>query len=292
MKKAAQGAVAKWAFTMLSGVSTICLIGSYFVAFVLELLRFFPNRFRHVSLMLVVVLGVIAHSAFLYHHQIALESGKIVNSVQGFFLIAAWGLACVYLFLCCFYPRIPFGLYLIPVILGLIFGGTALANPSTYSSQSVGQIWRTVHGLAILLATLSVFVSFVVGAMFWEQQRRLKRKVAPGSAFEWPSLEWAQTVVRHGIGFTTIMLAIGIFSGFLLNHLILIHEQRSVSLTDPLVIGGSVLFLFLLAFLGTLTIYRPLQEGRRIAVLTAWCFLFLASVLLFALFYSDAHWNN
>jgi len=277
---------------MLSGVSIICLIGSYLVAFVLELLRFFPNRFRHIILMLVVVLGLIAHSAFLYHHQIALESGKIVNSVQGFFLITAWGLACVYLFLCCFYPHIPFGLYLIPVILGLIFGGTYLANPSPYSPQSVGQIWRAVHGLSILLATLSVFVSFIAGAMFWEQQRRLKKRVAPDSALQWPSLEWTQTAVRHGIGFTTIMLAIGIFSGFLLNHLIRIHEQRVVSLTDPLVIGVSVLFLFLLAFLGTLTVYRPLQEGRRIAALTAWCFLFLVSVLLFALFYGNAHWNK
>ena len=277
---------------MLSGVSTICLIGSYLVAFGLELLRFFPNRFRHAFLLLTVVLGLIAHSAFLYHHQISLESGKIVNSVQGFFLIAAWGLACIYLFLCCYYPRIPFGLYLVPVILGLIFGGTWWGNPSPYSAQSVGQIWRAVHGLSILLATLSVFVSFAAGAMFWEQQRRLKKKVAPGTALQWPSLEWAQTVVRHGIGFTTGLLAIGIFSGLLLNHLIRIHEQRVVSLADPLVIGVSVLFLFLLAFLGTLTVYRPLQEGRRIAALTSWCFLFLVSVLLFALFYGNAHWNR
>ncbi|MCL2304952.1 MAG: hypothetical protein FWC43_06370 [Planctomycetaceae bacterium] len=278
---------------MLSGVSILCLIGSYLVAFVLELFRFFfPSRFRHVFLTLTVLLGLVAHSAFLYHHQISLESGKIVSSVQGFFLIAAWGLACVYLFLCCFYPRIPFGLYLIPVILGLIFGGHYWASSVPYSSESVGQIWRTVHGLSILLATLAVFVGFIAGLMFWEQQHRLKKKITPDSVIQWPSLEWTQTALRHGIGFATVLLAVGIFSGLLLNHLISIHEQRTVSLTDPLVVGVSVLFLFLFAFLGTLTVYRPFQEGRRIAALTSWCFLFLVSILLFALFYGGAHWNK
>jgi len=278
---------------MLSGVSIICLIGSYSVAFVLELLRFFfSNRFRHVFLMLTVFLGLVAHSAFLYHHQISLESGKLVNSAAGFFLTAAWGLACVYLFLCCFYPKIPFGLYLIPIVLGLIFGGTWWANPEPYSPQSVGQIWRTVHGISILLATLSVFVSFIAGLMFWEQQRRLKKKIALDATLQWPSLEWAMAVMRHGIGFAAVLSGIGIFSGLLLNHLIRIHEERMVSPTDPLVVGASTLFLFLLAFLGTLTVYRPLQEGRRITVLTTWCFLFLVSVLLFSLFYSNAHWSR
>jgi len=277
---------------MLSGVSVVCLIGSYSVTFVLELFRFFfPSRFRHIFLTITALLGLVAHSAFLYHHQTALESGKVVNSVQGFFLTAAWGLACVYLFLCCFYPRIPFGLYLIPVVLGLIVGGTYWANSVPYSAQSIGQLWRAVHGLSILLATLSIFVSFIAGVMFWEQQRRLKKKIAPDIALQWPSLEWTQTAVRHGIGFATGMLAIGIFSGILLNHLIRIDGQRMVSLTDPLVIGVSILFLFLLAFLGTLTVYRPLQEGRRIIALTSWCFLFLVSILLFALFYG-AHWNK
>jgi len=276
---------------MLSGVSVICLIGSYLVAFVLELFRFFfPKRFRHVFLTIAVLLGLIAHSAFLYHHQISLESGRIVNSVQGFFLIAAWGLAGVYLFLCCFYPRIPFGLYLIPIVLGLIFGGSCWANPEPYASQSVGQLWRTVHGLSILLATLAVFVSFIAGLMFWEQQRRLKKKIAPDIALQWPSLEWTTAAMRHGIGFATGLLAIGIFSGLLLNHLIRIHEQRMVSLTDPLAIGVSILFLFLLAFLGTLTIYRPLQEGRRILALTFWSFLFLVFIFLFALMSGNAHW--
>jgi len=278
---------------MLSGVSVICLIGSYSVAFVLELFRFFfPHRFRHVFLTIVVLLGLVAHSAFLYHHQISLESAKIVNSAVGFFLTAAWGLACVYLFLCCFYPKVPFGLYLIPIILGLILGGTCWANPEPYSPQSVGQLWRLVHGLSILSATLAVFVSFIAGLMFWEQQRRLKRKIAPDIALQWPSLEWTQTVVRRSIGLGTGLLAIGIFSGLLLNHLIRIHEQRMVSLTDPLVIGVSILFLFLLAFLATLTVYRPLHEGRRIIALTSWCFLFLVSILLFALLYGNAHWTG
>ena len=277
---------------MLSGVSIVCFTGSYLVAFVLELFRFFfKSPIRHVFLILAVSLGVVAHSAFLYHNQVAIDSGKLVNSVQGFFLLAAWGLACVYLYLCCFEPKIPFGLFLIPVILGLIFSGAFGANLTPFSSQSVGQIWRAIHGLSILVATLAVFVSFVAGLMFLEQQRRLKKKTGQNSLVPLPSLEWTRTAAKHGIGFSTVMLAIGIFSGVLLNHLILAHEQRMVSASDPLVVGAVVLFFFLLTFLGTLTFYRPLQEGRRIAALTVLCFLFLVAVLVFSLVSGDAHWK-
>ena len=277
---------------MLSGVSIVCFTGSYLVAFAMEIFRLlFKNPIRHIFLILAVSLGLIAHSAFLYHNQIAVDSGKLVNSVQGFFLLAAWGVACVYLYLSCIDPKIPFGLFLIPVILGLIFSGAFGANATPFSSQSVGQIWRAIHGLSVLLATFTVFISFVAGLMFLEQQRRLKKKIGQNSSVPLPSLEWTRTAAWHGIGFSTVMLAIGIFSGVLLNHLILAHEQRMVSASDPLVVGAMVLFLFLLLFLGTLTFYRPLQEGRRIAVLTVLCSLFLVAVLVFSLVSSDAHWK-
>ncbi len=276
---------------MFSGVGIICFTGSYLVALGLEAARFFwKSPIRHVFVLCAVFAGFVAHSAFLYYHQIALESGKIVSGTAGFFLIAAWGLACVYLYLGCTQSKIPFGLIFLPLILISVFVG-AYPVSGTHEISSVGWVWRMIHGLSVLAATLSVLISFIAGVMFLEQQRRVKKKIGQNAILKLPSLEWTQTAARHGIGFSTLMLGVGIFSGILLNHLILVHEERAVSPTDPLVFGALVLFVFLVAFLGTLTFYRPLQEGRRIAVLTVLSFLFLASILLYSLTLGQAHWG-
>lgn len=88
------------------------------------------------------------------------------------------------------------------------------------------------------------------------------------------------------------MLAIGVFSGILLNRLLFFHEEKTVSLYDPLVGGTLLLFVFLLGFLVTLLLRRPAGTGRQIAVATALCFVFLVIILCLALFSGEAHWKK
>ncbi len=278
---------------MLSGVEIICFTATYLLVFVLELARFFYKiPARNTLRVVLTVLGLIAQSAYLYHHQITLESTRLVNNVQGFFFLLAWGLVLIDLYLFFFHPKIPFGLFLFPIVLGLIAGGTFWAKTTPLPVPVVGQTWRFVHGIAFLLATLSVFFGFVCGLMYFEQKRRLKRKQISDSGFKLPSLEWSKTACTHGIGFSLTMLTIGIFSGILLNHLIALGGKESVSFVDPLVGGTLVLFLFLIAFLGTLAVYRPAEEGSRIALLTLLSFLFLVCILVFALLSGTAHWSG
>ena len=234
--------------------------------------------------------GLVAHTAFLYNQQLALESGKIVNSVQGFFFLAAWGLVCLYLFLACFHPKIPFGLFLFPLVMILIAGGTYWAKNIPFSTESVGQVWRMVHGLSLLLSTLSVLLGFVCGLMYFVQQYRLKHKQLSAANWNLPTLEWSYTACKHGIGFSTMMLAIGIFSGVLLNQMLRVHGNSPISITDPLVGGAIVLFIFVIAFFAALVVYRPVRENQHVAALTILCFLFLVSILVYALVGGNAHW--
>lgn len=278
---------------MLSGIGIICFSATYLVAFLLELFRS-SSKSRGIGLgyFLALILGLVAHTAFLYHHQVALESGKIVNSVQGFFFLAAWGIVCLVLYLGCVYPKFAFGLFLLPVALGLIAGGTFWANTTPYSPHSVGQLWRSLHGISLLLAVLSSLFGFISGLMYFAQQRRLKKKITGTNLLRLPTLEWSQVSARNAIGFSSLMLFIGIFSGLLLNHLLRLEGSKSVPMFDPLVTGTLLLFVFMLAFLGVLLVYRPAREGRRIALLTVLSFLFLITLLFYALFSGNAHWGQ
>lgn len=278
---------------MLNEVGIICFSGTYLIAFGLELSRnYFKNPLRDFLLTFSIGLGLIAHCAFLYHHQFAWESGKIITSVQGFFLCVAWVLACFCLYLRLAYPRIPFGIFLWPIVLGLIVGGAFWGTSQPFSTEAVGQIWRSVHGISLMFATFSMIFSFVAGLMYFEQRRRLKNKIPPNSLWKLPSLEWTQTAARHGIGFTTFTLAIGVFSGILLNHLLFFHEEKTVSLYDPLVGGTLLLFVFLLGFLATLFLRRRTGTERQIAAITGLCFVLLVVILFWALLSGEAHWKK
>ena len=278
---------------MLSGVGIVCFTASYSIAFILEFTRFYlKNAVRNALMIAFAAVGLVAHTAFLYYHQLALESGKIVNSVQGFFFLAAWGLVCLYLFLACFHPKIPFGLFLLPLVLILIAGGTHWAKNIPFSTESVGQVWRMVHGLSLLLATLSVLLGFVCGLMYFVQQHRLKHKRLSTANWNLPTLEWSYTACRHGIGFSTMMLAIGIFSGLLLNQILRNHGGPTILITDPLVGGTLMLFMFVVAFFAALAAYRPPRENQHVAALTILCFLFLVSILVYALVGGNAHWMS
>jgi ABC-type uncharacterized transport system permease subunit len=144
---------------------------------------------------------------------------------------------------------------------------------------------KRIHTISLFLMTLGVSVGFLCGVMYLVQDRRLRRKVIGKLPFPLPTLEWARTACRHSVGVSLVFLGSGILSGiFLLSNL---HY-----LGDPLIFGTLIMFGFLLLFSGVLSAKFDKQEGRRVALLTLFAFLFLVTILLFGLFYGDAHWRK
>ena len=293
--------------TMLTHVGAICFAASYFVALLLEVSRFFfRSGFRGAVMFGFAAAGWVAHSAYLYHHIALLQNDTqnagLFDGVRGWLFAVAWVIAALYLYLAVYFPRTPFGLFLLPLSLLAIGAGVHLADTShlteTLAVDSVGQIWRIAHGVSFLLVTVTIFLGFVTGVMYLVQASNLKHKRPMLGRWRLPTLEWLQTTNSRLIGFLIVVLAVGILSGFAINALNMRQHRGSVSPLDPMVLVTMVMFVFLLLFVAVakglrvalLPLWSPAREGRRLALVTLICFVALVVILLFGLL-SSGHWN-
>ena len=161
--------------------------------------------------------------------------------------MAAWVLVVVYLHLAILHPKVPFGLFLLPLALGLIGAATFLANSEPLAREPASKIWGAIHGISIVLATVSVLVGFVAGLMYFGQVRRLKHKRPPAAGLRLPSLEWLQWANGRAIVVSVLMLGLGVLSGMVLNRINTRDEARRLAWNDPVILSTWLMFFWLLA---------------------------------------------
>ncbi|HIQ22487.1 MAG TPA: hypothetical protein EYH34_14785 [Planctomycetes bacterium] len=273
------GTTGRGVVSMLSGVSIICFAGSYILTLALELTRIlFRSGIRGALMLICAGAGLFAHTVFLVNRAVA-EPGAPLSSKQDWYLVAAWVLVVMYLYLVSYHPRTAFGVFILPLVLGLVAIGAFWADTEPFPREPAARIWSMIHGMSLLMATVAVLVGFVAGLMYLGQARRLKRKLPPRPGLRLPSLEWLQRANSRAIVTAVLFLAIGILSGVVLN---LIHSGAAggtVPLTDPLVLSTVLMFAWLVACVIILAFYKPAREGHRVAYLTVASFLFLVIAL-------------
>ena len=272
--------------TMLSGISIVCFAASYAVALALEVTRlFFRSGMRLVAIIGFAAAGLLAHTSYLiYRAQEGLATrGAPLSNWYHWCLIAAWVLAAIYLGLALKRARNPMGLFLLPLVLGLI--GLALLFPQdqTFPKAQAYRVWSMVHGWALLLGTATVLYGFAAGVMYLAQSYRLKRKLPPRQGFRLPSLEWLQRSSDGSLVVSSSLLAGGLLAGIVLN--LIQHGYRSDALpwTDPVVVSSGMLLLWLILVLVFSYLYKPARQGRKVAYLTFASFVFLLMVLVIML---------
>ena len=95
---------------MLSGVSIVCFAASYTVALALEVTRLlFRSGIRGAAMLGFAGAGLFAHTVFLCHRAIG-ASGSPLSSEQDWYLVTAWAITALYLYLTYFHSRTAFGL--------------------------------------------------------------------------------------------------------------------------------------------------------------------------------------
>jgi ABC-type uncharacterized transport system permease subunit len=218
-------------------------------------------------------------------------SGYPLSSERDWYLVAAWVLAGVYLYLMCFRPRAPFGVLILPLVLGLIGAGVFLADPKPFDRAPAMMGWGIVHGASIVLASVAVLVGFVTGLMYLGQARRLKRKLPPPHGLWLPSLEWLRRVNSRAIVVSILMLGLGILSGVMLNAITYGRQVGRVPWNDPVVLSTTVMFAWLVISAGAVLLYRPAREGKKVAYLTVISFIFLVVALGAGLLLDTRHWQ-
>ena len=274
---------------MLAGVQILCFAASYAVALLLELSRLaFRSGVRGALMLGFAAAGLVAHTVFLYYRAVKVP-GSPLSSEQDWYLMAAWLLVVVYLYLVWYHPRQSFGLFLLPLVLALIGAGTLLARSEPFAREPASRVWGLVHGAALLLATVAVLVGFAAGVMYLYQDRRLKRKLPPPRGPRLPSLEWLARANGRALVAAVLMLVVGVISGVVLNALRRAGGLNLLPWHDPVVFTTLMMLVWLLSAVAFTARYPARRQGRKVAYLTLVSFVFLVVALAAMLVLDTAH---
>ena len=279
---------------MLSGIlfsiSLVCFGTSYAVTLALEVSRlFFRLPVRLVVMLAFAAMGLVLHTIYLWlRFQAAIASGNPLSSWHDWFLLAAWILAAVYLGLAISRPQTLVGLFMLPVVLGLVGMAATFPKTSRFTPDRALQFWGVVHGSMLLLGTVTVSLGFVAGLMYLVQAWRLKHKLLPQAGFRLPSLEWLQSVSKQSLVYSSFFVALGLVAGIVLNT-IKFRDRGGVPWTDSVIVSSACLLVWLLAATIFEWAYKPAQQGRKIAYLTVASFVFLALVMAMLVFGGSQH---
>jgi ABC-type uncharacterized transport system permease subunit len=263
---------------MLAHVQVFCFLASYALALVLEISRlWFRSGARRAITLGLVAAGWIAHTAFLYNSA-AEVSGTPLSSYRDWMLLAAWLLVLVYFYLAAFHPTTHFGIFFLPLVLGLVVPAWFMAK--TPFPQPASKMLAAIHGTSILAATVTVLFGFAAGVMYLWQADRLKRKRPLRVAVRLPSLEWLQTANARALVASMLLTGLAVASGVALNWLQARQKGLGMSWYKPVVVVTLAMFGWLLLHVIIGAFYRPIRQGRKVAYLTLVSFLFLVIALV------------
>lgn len=267
---------------MLDGITRFCFGASYAVALLLEIVQLiWPRPVQRLAATGFGIAGLFAHTVYLVMQR------PPMASQYGSLLMVAWILAVFYVYGSVHYRHVAWGVFVLPVVLGLVVLTSTVPqdrDPSgpllpEVTSLRGEQLWSFVHGGLLLLAAVGVCIGFVASVMYLVQARRLRAKVLPGHGVRLLSLERLEIMNRRAINLAFPLLTAGVLIG-----LALMFEPtgRPLEWADPRIIGGVILWLVfaLLLYLR----YGVHLRGRRLAQLTIVAF----ALLLFALASSHA----
>ncbi len=270
---------------MFGNITITCFAASYLVAFGLELTRLlFQSGIRGAVMMVFAGAGFAAQTMFLAHRWFT-ERDFLVSEFD-WYLLAAWVLAGVYLYLVAYHPRNPIGLFTLPLVLVLVAVAQFWASHQRFPTQAgFSRYVATTHGVFLLLGTVAAAIGFMSGVMYLIQSWRLKhKKLPPREGFKLPSLEWLQKTNGRAISLSGIMLIGGFLSGVLLSKI----KYGEVWWSDPVVLSSSALAAWMLAAATFNLVYKPARQGKKVAYLTLATFV-LVVVTLTALVLDPRH---
>jgi ABC-type transport system involved in cytochrome c biogenesis permease subunit len=261
----------------LSGISITCFASSYIVAWLLEGSRFFfRSGVRGAAMLGFGAAGFLAQTLYL-GCRAATDGASPLSSSYDWCLLAAWLLVAGYLYATWYYPRAAIGLFLLPLALLLIAAAGLLADRDPIAPQPASQLWGAIHGVFLLLGTVTVMIGFAAGVMYLVQAWRLKHKLPPPVGLRFPSLEWLERVNSRTLVVSAIFVAIGFLAGVVLNLAARGHGE--ISWSDPVISSSALMLAWLIAAALFNVFYKPARHGRKVAYLTVASFGFLAIAL-------------
>lgn len=259
----------------LSGISVTCFVGSYIVAMLLELTRVFGKLpGRGLFTIIFTMLGLFTQAVYLIVRAVGEQASGEVGLLAGWYdwsLLVAWGVAASFLTLYLSRPDTSVGLFLLPPVLMLVAMAWPMRDWQPFSRAEAVGLWRTMHGLAMMVGTAAVLIGFIAGLMYLAQSRRLKAKQAGRGGMKLPTLERLQAMNRHCLVVSTVAVGLGLLAGVVMN----LNRWGDVAWSEGGVILSLVLLIWLVLATAVEFFYRPARQGRKIVYLTLASFGFL-----------------
>ena len=274
----------------ISRISVVCFAASYAVALGFEVTRlWFRSGVRGVTMVGFATAGLLAHTLYLFWRA-ATVTALPLSSAFDWYLLAAWLLAAGSLWMTLSNPRTPVGLFVLPVVLGLI-GAAELSSREPFPQSPATQTWGVIHGSFNLAMSVSIVLGGLAGGMWLIQAGRLARKQAPLQGFRMPSLEKMSLWASRMVVIAACAGGSGFLSGMILNA---VNRRRglleTVPWNDPVVLrmGTLVVWLIIAAAISRLFSHRP--EGRRVtAVLSLVSLAMLTASILWGVLGPTQH---
>ena len=263
----------------LNKISVTCFAASYLVVFGVELSRLFWNaKLRPIVRIGFTIAGLFAHTAYMiYQGKLEIDqSGIWLSNWTAWCYAAAWLLAVAYLWFSIRKSRSVVGLFVMPLVLLLVLVGIVMGDQNSFTVSEAKTGWNWVHGLSLMFATASVGLGFMFGVIYLVQAKRLEQKKVQSDRFRLPSLEWLHRCGERSLIASTVLMGLGFVSGITINMLRQNElEGPLIAWSSPVIWSSAVLFIWLLVVVGINFLYKPAQQGRKVAYLMVSSFLFL-----------------
>lgn len=253
-------------------VSVFCFAASYAVALGLEVWRLMAPRpiLRLVGIGFGAA-GLLAHAAFV------IVQSYPLFSPSGSLYFLALILAVFYLYGAIHHFQLAWGLFVLPLVLGLIalaWLGTDTLPEASAAWWSGERFWGQVHGYLVLLASVGICVGFVASLMYLVQVHRLKTKMGPRQGMPMWSLERIEKMNRRALLLSFPLLTAGLLVGLArLIH----HGSFQQGWSYPKIL--STLGLWLVFAILFYSRYVAHARGRQVAWLTLLAFALLLLAL-------------
>jgi ABC-type uncharacterized transport system permease subunit len=260
---------------MFAGISVTCFVASYTLAWLLELGRVALGRRAPVVLVLIAgAAGLTAHTLFLWHRAVSADRSPL-SSWYDWYLVAAWVLALLYLYLAAVYPRNTLGVFVLPGVLLLVGVAMATASQQPFPEPEAAHLWGWLHGGLLAVGSVVALCGFVFGLLYLWQARRLRRHRLAPSGIRLPSLEWLEATNERTLIACVLLLGLGFLAGVISN----LVNHTLVSWTDPVVWSSALLCGWMVIVAVFQAVYRPARVGRKVAYLAVASFLLLLLTL-------------
>ncbi len=273
---------------MITGITTFCFFASYTVALALEISRLWlRSNIRGLVMIFFAAAGLFAQTLFLFHRASTAE-GIPLSSPYDWFLMAAWVLAALYLYLSLYHREQAIGVFLLPMVLAIV-GAARFARQEPLERDPAIQLWGTIHGVFQLAVIVAVAFGFAAGIMYLVQARRLKRKLPPTQGLRLPSLEWLARASGRALIVAAVMSGLGFLSGVILNAVNHASDREHFSWNDPIVWRSALMLAWFVVAALFSVYYKPARQGRKVAYLTSASFALLVISLTLSLLLKSEH---